>query len=123
MPKIQQSHQEINKTQIPKRIFTDQELKDFHEYVQTVKTTHTNSKGDTESYIDWISVHKNKKTLSPEGIVYLQIDDFGDCVFPCRFQKLEDKIEQYLMWIGKKEFIRKIENSEFEKLVEQIKLK
>lgn len=119
MPKIEKEEIVYKK---PELIFTDSELKLFHDELQNFKTEHILTSGEKISYIDFKKYHKSKRTLSKDGGITVQYDVVGDMIYPSRYEKLENKIKQYLSWCGRQEYIKKMRIDDLEKVsIQEIK--
>lgn len=101
------------------RIFNDAELSKFHDELQSFKGSYTLRNGDTVKYIDFDAYHKSKNTLSADGGVTVQFD-FEEIISPTRYERLEEKIRQYKLWLGRKEYGRKMEAKALDAIAEEM---
>lgn len=119
MPKIEKKSQSESPKDV--RIFTEEELQKFHDelHVGFMKTDIL-SDGTDASYVDTIKYHKSKGTLNDDGAVTIQVDGFGDMMFPTRYERLEEKFRQYKEWLGRKEYGNKMRLQELDDMAKQI---
>ncbi len=118
MPRIKKD--EFVKPIIQERVFTDAELEKFHRELQDFKVTVIIKGNEEVSYIYSHAYHIFRKTMSDQNTIIIDTDTFGDVITPTRYERLENKFKQYKSWLMKKEYIRKIEQKELEKIAESI---
>lgn len=112
----------VLKLENKERIFTEQELQKFHEELKAFRFPVKLRSGDIVHPIDYVAYHKSKKTLNEMGEVIIFVDTFGEMILPPRYEKLENKIRQYNDWCVRKEYGKKIETSELDKLAESMQI-
>lgn len=104
----------------PERIFTDSELQKFHEDIQKYRVTNKLTNNEEVFFVDFTLVHKGYRTMNKDGAVYIQEDGFGSYVYPTRYERLENKIRQYINFRGRKEFFDKNKLEGLDKLAEEM---
>lgn len=105
------------------RIFSVGELEKFHTDIQQFRITKKISDGEEVSFIDFDSVHKFKNTISKYGGVYLESDGFGGHIYPTRYERLENKIAQYINWQSRKQYVENEEIKQLEELANKVNIK
>lgn len=114
MPRIQK--QSDIKPAIRERIFTEQELQEFHQDIESnYRQPYTLTNGKEARPVDWKKLHIDKRTMTKHGAVIIEWDTFGEQIQPTRYDRLENKIRQYLGWLGRKEYI---ENEKINQLMQ-----
>lgn len=106
----------------PERLFSISELEKFHQDIQIFRVEKKLDNDKDISFIDFKELHKVKKTVNKIGGIYLEDDGFGGYITPTRYERLENKIAQYINWRGKKDYIENKELEGLDKLSNKVKI-
>ncbi len=120
MPKIEKPSPTIKPQ---RRIYSELELK----AIDTDITTHFMrvyklSNGTEVRTIDFEKYHVSKGSMSPEGGVIIECDQFGD-PFPPKYELVEERIRQWKAWKFKREYGIKKNLEDLQKIAEQMTVK
>lgn len=117
-----------NKYSKPNRIYEDWELKEFDGEIEKFRITRNTDEWGTVSFFDKKSWFISQGAMTKDGAIIIKNIEkkfpprakkdeyYFDCD-PISFEYLDNKLDQYLEWKGKKEYAQKMKLKQLEESI------